>query len=454
MTTAEFHSLQEAARSPWFFMRGFVKTLDPQKGVRDFPDFAFVRKLVRSVQDNRFLLVPKSRQMFVTWTMLAYFLWRALFCGPGIYLFLSRNERCAEELVGRVRFMIENLPEFLRPKLTANSRQELAFGSLGSRIFSLPATPDGPRMYSPSGVFWDEMAFTPYDRQIWCALQPALMSGGQFVGVSSSGGARNFFAEIAQSEDKSETTIFSIHRIHYSMHPERDKENWKELAGRSLSEAQWKREQEISFESQDDLVYSEFDPVLHILKEDWRVNPEWDIYRSIDFGYRQPFVLWLQRTPSDEFVVFDEWAGQNATTSEMFECIRRIDASHGIRESDIFWTSCDPAGAAMQDSGLSPVDLLRSNGMKLVYRSSRILPGVESIKSALKDVRSRTRLRLSPKCRKLIMDISTYRWSPGREEPLKDGVSDHSLDALRYFFVNYSVKQEFMIYPRIEAASH
>jgi hypothetical protein len=104
----------------------------------------------------------------------------------------------------------------------------------------------------------------------------------------------------------------------------------------------------------------------------------------------------------------------------------------------------------MQDSGLSPVDLLRQNSIKLIYRSSRIMPGVEAVKSVLKDVRGRAKLRMSPKCKKLIMDLSSYRWSPGREEPLKDGVSDHSLDALRYFFVNYAARNDdFMIAPRI-----
>lgn len=470
MTSSEFQLLQIAARSPWSFMRGFVKTLDPKRGVCDFPEFSYVRELVNTVGTNRFLLVPKSRQMFVTWTMLAFFLWRALFRGPGIYLFLSRNERCAEELVERVRFMIDQLPAFLKPKLTANSRQELAFGALGSRIFSLPATPDGPRMYSPSGVFWDEMAFTPYDRQIWSALQPALMSGGSFVGVSSSGGARNFFAEIAHttppnspairggvsespptnSGETEKESLFHIHRIHYSMHPDRAAESFKQAAGAGLSEAQWNREQEISFESQDDLVYSEFDPVKHILSEDWLANVEWNIYRTIDFGYRSPYILWLQCTPSDEFVVFDEWAGHDATTSEMLEIMRRIDLTHGIRESDVSWTSCDPAGAAVQDSGLSPVDLLRQHGVKLCYRSSKIQPGIELVKSALRDVRGKTSLRISPRCRRLIADISSYRWASGKDEPLKDGVCDHSLDALRYFFVNYSSRdQEFAISPRV-----
>src|SRR3989339_1373091 len=163
MTSSEFQQLLASTASPRSFMTESVKTLDPIRGISPFPQFPYVWQLVRAAQENRFLLVPKSRQMFVTWTILAYILWRALFRGPGIYLLLSRNERCAEELITRLRIMLDNLPAFMRPSIAANSRQEIAFGKLGTRIFSIPATPDGPHMYSPSGVFWDEMAFTPYD---------------------------------------------------------------------------------------------------------------------------------------------------------------------------------------------------------------------------------------------------------------------------------------------------
>jgi hypothetical protein len=131
MTPNEFQQLMRAAKSPWSFMTDCAKTLDPQRGICAFPDYPYVQQLVYAAHTYRFLLVPKSRQMFVTWTILAYVLWRAMFKGPGIYLFLSRNERCAEELIGRVKIMLDNLPASMRPDLTANSRQEIAFGKLG-----------------------------------------------------------------------------------------------------------------------------------------------------------------------------------------------------------------------------------------------------------------------------------------------------------------------------------
>ncbi|MBU1983736.1 hypothetical protein KJ815_04940, partial [bacterium] len=415
MTPSAFHELLRCSRNPWHFLTAHVATQDPARGELRYPHYDYLRELVAATERHRFLLVPKSRQMLVTWTMVAATLWRALFQRPGMYLFLSRNERCAEELLTRARFVLDRLPEFMRPRLSRNSREEIAFAGLDSRILSLPASPDAPRMYSPTGVFWDEMAFTPYDENIWTALKPALDSGGRFVGVSSSGGALNLFARMVTSGSPpvhggtEGGSLFHVHRIHYSQHPERISDDWKRLASRGLSATRWQQEQEISFAAMSDLVYGEFDPQLHILREDWEINPSWELFRSIDFGYRHPFVLWIQRTPEGEFIVFDEWSADNRTTEEMLTAIRNVDLAHGISEDHVCWTACDPAGAATQDTGISPVDVLRRAGIKLRYRSSRIAAGVERVKSVLGDAAGRVRLRVSPRAKNLIADFGRYR---------------------------------------------
>jgi hypothetical protein len=234
------------------------------------------------------------------------------------------------------------------------------------------------------------------------------------------------------------------------LHPERNNDVWKRGAMSGLSLTKWEQEQEISFDAVEDLVYSEFDPVRHILQSEPPVNREFKLYRAIDFGYRHPYVLWLMQDQEGHVMAYDEWVGKDRTTEEMLHAINAKDLSHGITEIDIEWTACDPAGGAVQDTGISPVDILRNRGLKLKYRPSRISAGVECVKLALRDARHRTSLFISPRCPQLISDFRQYKWDARKEEPLKDGLSDHSLDALRYFFVNFDSPNEDMIYaPRI-----
>ena len=79
-------------------------------------------------------------------------------------------------------------------------------------------------MHSPSGVFWDEMAFTPYSEGIWTAVKPAIDSGGSFIGVSTPNGTDNVFYHLYQ--DKSNR--FGRLKVHWKDHPLRGEEWLKE----------------------------------------------------------------------------------------------------------------------------------------------------------------------------------------------------------------------------------
>jgi hypothetical protein len=84
------------------------------------------------------------------------------------------------------------------------------------------------------------------------------------------------------------------------------------------------------------------------------------------------------------------------------------------------------------------------------YRRSGILDGIELIRRAIRDGQGRSSLVISPRCCRLIEAMQCYHYpqdlaAAGGELPLKDGVYDHPIDALRYFFVNYKCKPKTII---------
>ena len=116
--------------------------------------------------------------------------------------------------------------------------------------------------------------------------------------------------------------------------------------------------------------------------------------------------------------------------------MNKIDERHGIREKDVYRTSCDPAGAAKSDVGISPVERLLKQEIKLVYRSSEILTGVDLVKSLLKDATGRVSMKFSPNVKRTLYHLHHYRWDSGIDKPLKDDEHDHAMDALRYMIIN------------------
>jgi len=419
----------------WSWILDNVHTLDATGGVKPFPDFPFVKWMIEAMVRNRILILCKSRQMIATWSVCAWMLYRGLYDSPGLFMLMSKGERDSRELVKRFRVMVNGLPDEIKSEVSVKTR-EITFGS-GSRIISLPATEEAPRMHSPSGVFWDEMAFTPYSEGIWTAVKPAIDSGGSFIGVSTPNGTDNVFYHLYQ--DKSNR--FGRLKVHWKDHPLRGEE-WLKEAQRGLSTARWKQEYELDFGALADRVFDEFDPETHILDKPFRWTRETGkTFRGIDFGYRHPYVVWLHVTPDAEMTLFDEWEGCDATVEEMAQAIRKIDARHTITENDVTWSGCDPAGAAASDSGVSAAERLTRLGFKLVWRSSEVMTGVELVKSLLLDATGLIRLRFSPDVKKTLYHLQHYRWEAGRDKPVKDNFHDHAMDALRYLIVNMSGKR-------------
>ena len=103
-------------------------------------------------------------------------------------------------------------------------------------------------------------------------------------------------------------------------------------------------------------------------------------------------------------------------------------------------TFCDPAGLSRNDvTGTSAARELRALGIATRFRRSGILEGIELIRRSLKTGDGKKRLVISPRCQRLIEAMQCYRYPEGGragELPLKDGLYDHPIDALRYFFVN------------------
>ncbi len=206
---------------------------------------------------------------------------------------------------------------------------------------------------------------------------------------------------------------------------------------RRASRASWEAEMLCIKPMLDNVVFDEFEPAVHVKEVDY--NPNLPLYRSLDFGFVNPFVcLWIQIDAQGGVRVIDEYVRSRATVDVHAGEIKNLTP---CVEEQVAATFCDPAGAGVNDvSGTSAVRELRALGIVVRYRRSSILEGIELIRRAIRDGSGKSSLVISPRCVRLIEALQCYHYpdSVGRAElPLKDGVYDHPIDALRYFFINY-----------------
>jgi hypothetical protein len=208
---------------------------------------------------------------------------------------------------------------------------------------------------------------------------------------------------------------------------------------------QMRRASRVGFEAEmlckrpslENVVFADFDPVVHVRSLDYDSNLP--LYRAIDFGFVNPFVcLWLQVDSDGCVRVIDEYIRARAAISVHADKVKQRTP---CSEERVAATFCDPAGAGRNDvTGTSPVTELRSMGIRTRYMRSNILAGIELIRRAMRAGDGTSRLIISPRCVRLIEALKCYHYPDGgscgadAELPLKDGVYDHPIDALRYFF--------------------
>jgi hypothetical protein len=209
---------------------------------------------------------------------------------------------------------------------------------------------------------------------------------------------------------------------------------------RRASRAGWEAEMLCKRPSLENVVFSEFDDNIHVRQVDY--DPNLPLYRALDFGFVNPFVcLWIQVDGAGVVRVIDEYVRSRATIDVH---VNEIKGRTPGGETRVAATFCDPAGSGVNDiTGTSVVRELRTMGIMTRFRRSGILEGIELIRRAVRAGDGKSSLIISPRCQRLIEAMQCYHYpEPGStaagELPLKDGVYDHPIDALRYFFVNHS----------------
>jgi hypothetical protein len=199
---AQAVEIARCKKDPWYWLMHYVYTEDTHnrdKPFQKFPDLPHLFYLTRIWQEERRLLVPKSRQMSCTWLFCALYLWDAIHYPSRMTFFVSKKEVDSDSNVQRALVMYEKLPRWYRDfcppadKKTPYTFCQLKFANR-SRIWGIPSGGDQMRQYTASGIFLDEFAFLDEVKEQLASAIPTLGRHGRITGVSSP--APSYFGDL------------------------------------------------------------------------------------------------------------------------------------------------------------------------------------------------------------------------------------------------------------------
>lgn len=176
---------------PWRFLTHWcftVDTNDQDNPAKLFPNKEHLWVVTQYWLEYNVLLVPKSRQMSMTWLFCALYFHNALFIPHRINFFQSKKEDDADELLERTMVMYNNLPKWMKAWAPINRTHcRILFPRNSSRIFGVPSGADHIRGYQSSGVFNDESVYQDEIDKMIAAVKPSIRGGGRLTMTSSAG---------------------------------------------------------------------------------------------------------------------------------------------------------------------------------------------------------------------------------------------------------------------------
>ena len=181
-----------------------------------------------------------------------YLLWHAMFVPDSTILVAAHKYTGAQEIMQRIRYAYESVPDHIRAGVTSYNKGSLEFDN-GSRIVSATTTENTGRGMSISLLYADEFAFVrpTIAKEFWTSISPTLATGGKAIITSTPNSDEDQFALLWKGANRCEdeygnpTTVgqngFKAYRSFWNEHPDRD-ESWAQQQRAALGTERFRRE--------------------------------------------------------------------------------------------------------------------------------------------------------------------------------------------------------------------
>ena len=192
----------------------------------------------------------------------------------------------------------------------------------------------------------------------------------------------------------------------------------------------------------DGQYFKEFDRSIHVIKP-FPIPPEWDRYRSVDYGLDMLAVYWIAVDPEGHEFVYKELYESNLIISEAAKRILEVNG-----EDHIKWTYAPPdLWNRRNDTGMSAEEIFRRNGVRFRKSSNNRVQGWYCVSEHLKvyeekdeqtgELKKTSKLKIFENCINLIRTLPALR--SDEKNPNDVATEPHELthgpDALRGFCI-------------------
>ena len=232
-----------------YFVEKYVKILTLDNGEQPFKLWDYQKELIKSFEDNRFVLSVQSRQSGKTQTTAAHLTHRMTFFSAKKIAILANKFSQSKEIMSRVQMSFERLPMFLKKPVKSFTKISIEFEDL-TEIFSAASEGSGIRGKSVTDLYWDEAAFTQNDVSFWESNYPIISSGktSRIIVTSTPNGQKGVFYNLYKGGKEGSNT-FKVIEVPYTRVPPYATEEFRIETIKNIGEDSFNQEYACSFAS-------------------------------------------------------------------------------------------------------------------------------------------------------------------------------------------------------------
>lgn len=213
---------------PIYFICTYLTIFDQTQGegglIVPFKLFPYQADLIHDYINHRFVIPNKYRQAGISTATCAYIAWYVSFNKNRSVAIVANKQTMAEnELMKDVVDFVTGCPAWLVPKtgkierLDKNGKkigkdlkdtQSLKIYDNGSTLAAFSSK--GLRGYTPTLLYWDEVAWTEKNDVFWTATKPALQTGGAAILVSTPQGLDSVYFKTFEGARKKENNFHAV----------------------------------------------------------------------------------------------------------------------------------------------------------------------------------------------------------------------------------------------------
>jgi hypothetical protein len=229
----------KCGKNPAYFLKNYARITHPEKGAIPFKTYDFQDDLLDKFRDHRFNVIVKARQLGISTICAGYISWLLLFYREKNVLVMATKYSTASNMVKKVKFLIKNVPDWLKIATVSIDNKHSFELTNGSQIKAIPTSEDAGRSEAVSLLVVDEAAHIDNMDSIWTGLYPTISTGGRCIALSSPNGIGNWFHKTYEDAENGQN-LFIPTNLPWSVHPEHD-QDWfdnetKNMAKREIAQ--------------------------------------------------------------------------------------------------------------------------------------------------------------------------------------------------------------------------